>query len=73
MTNQKDDKNIIAKKNNKVYILPNLVTTIAMLCGFAAILMALDAYYGSHAGDTTQTFTKASILVFLAMSSQSLL
>lgn len=38
-----------------------------MLCGFAAILMALDAYYGSHAGDTTQTFTKASILVFLAM------
>lgn len=55
------------KKSNAIYVLPNLITTAAMLCGFAAILTALDAYYGAHSGDTTQTFTQSAILVFIAM------
>ncbi len=67
MINQKDNSKIPQKKSNAIYVLPNLITTASMLCGFSAILTALDAYYGSHSGDTTQTFTQAAILVFVAM------
>lgn len=67
MINQKDNSKTLQKKSNAIYVLPNLITTAAMLCGFLAILTALDAYYGSHSGDTTQTFTQAAILVFVAM------
>lgn len=67
MINQKDNSKAPQKKSNAIYVLPNLITTASMLCGFSAILTALDAYYGSHSGDTTQTFTQAAILVFVAM------
>ena len=43
-------------KGNAIYILPNLITTAALLSGFSAILLALDGYY-----------IKASMLVFIAM------
>ncbi len=43
-------------KGNPIYILPNLITTAALLSGFSAILLALDGYY-----------IKASMLVFIAM------
>lgn len=56
------------KSNNAIYLLPNLVTTAALLCGFSAILSALDAYYGvlTQAEEAPQ-YTQAAILVFLAM------
>ncbi len=67
MINEKEN-NVAPKKNNAIYVLPNLITTASMLCGFSAILMALDAYYGvQNMGDVPQTFTKAAILVFVAM------
>ncbi len=67
MIEEKEDSMAQHKKGNAIYVLPNLITTAAMLCGFSAILTALDAYYGMHNGDTTQTFTQSAILVFIAM------
>lgn len=68
MSNQKDSNKPVQRKNNAIYVLPNLITTASMLCGFSAILMALDAYYGAYGGaDMPQSFTKAAILVFIAM------
>ncbi|PWD87640.1 CDP-diacylglycerol--serine O-phosphatidyltransferase [Ignatzschineria cameli] len=67
MTEQKESNKAPHKKSNAIYVLPNLITTASMLCGFSAILMALDAYYGAHTGDSPQTFTQAAILVFIAM------
>ncbi|WP_051396154.1 CDP-diacylglycerol--serine O-phosphatidyltransferase [Ignatzschineria larvae DSM 13226] len=68
MSNQKDSNKPVQRKNNAIYALPNLITTASMLCGFSAILMALDAYYGAYGGaDMPQSFTKAAILVFIAM------
>lgn len=67
MIEQKENSKAQHKKSNAIYVLPNLITTASMLCGFAAILTALDAHYGANAGDTTQTFTQSAILVFIAM------
>ncbi len=67
MGNQMESNKPVARKN-AIYLLPNLITTASMLCGFSAILMALDAYYGVYGGvEMPQNFTKAAILVFVAM------
>ncbi len=53
---------------NAIFLLPNLVTTAALLCGFSAILSALDAYYGVLTqAEEAPRYTQAAILVFVAM------
>ncbi len=49
-------KKIIAEKSSGVYLWPNLVTTLALMCGFYAILASIN-------GD----FQRASICIFVAM------
>lgn len=48
---------LVAKRPRRsIYILPNLFTTAALMCGFAGILLALDA-----------NFSRACVLIFVAM------
>ncbi len=56
------------EKRNSIYILPNLVTTAALLAGFSAVLSALDAYSGLLSGmREVANYQQAAVLVFLAM------
>lgn len=66
MNNQNDNSQNPQTQSNRIYVIPNLITTAAMLCGFSAILMALDAHYGASNG-SDPSYTQAAILVFLAM------
>ncbi len=56
------------EKRNNIYLWPNLVTTAALLSGFSAVLLALDAYaVGFSDGPVKVSYMKAVMLVFLAM------